>query len=121
MMRTARSGRSDGFLTTLLIMLGLLAGMARGQRSVDPIDRPQFLQVELVEGVPPGFGVNYYKMPDANVAIRLLKATWHSGWGLRAGVSAFDYGGTPRHRCDGLSVGAVYCSGALRVRNRVQP
>lgn len=67
-------------LAAALALLGLLAGMAQGYRAVAPIDQPQFLQVEPVE-----LGLGY------PTALRLLKATWHSGHGLRAGISALDY------------------------------
>lgn len=68
-------------------MLGLFAGMARGQRTVAPIDQPQFIQVEPVELVLPVLGVGRC---GGNGALRVLKATWHSGKGLRAGISGFD-------------------------------
>jgi hypothetical protein len=73
------------------VLLILFAGMALGQRIVAPIDRPQFLQVEGVEAVIPYLGASYYYRPQfGNMAIRVLKATWHSGKGFRAGISGFD-------------------------------
>ena len=73
---------------TLLVMLGLLAGMARGQRSVDPIDQPQFFQIEPIEAVVPGVSAFGW-----NMALRVLKATYHTGMGLRAGISGLDANG----------------------------
>jgi hypothetical protein len=83
MMRTAGTGRTRT-LAASLVLLGLFAGMAPCQRTVAPIDQRQYLQIEPVEL---GLGV-----PAAT--LRLLKVTWHSGHGLRAGISALDWNGT---------------------------
>jgi hypothetical protein len=69
----------------MLAAMLLLTGMASGQRSYVPIDQPQFLQVEPIEFVVPG--VSHYGW---TMALRLMKATWHSGSGFRAGISGWD-------------------------------
>ena len=90
-MRTARTGQSRGFLSTLLVSVGLFAGMAPAQRIVAPIDQSQCLQVEAFEAVIPYLGASCYYGPHlGNMAMRVLKATWHSGRGLRAGISGLD-------------------------------
>jgi len=86
-MRTAGTGR---VLSSLPVMMLLLAGMTQGQRSYVPIDQPQFLQVEPIEAVPL-LGVGYH---GSILAMRVLKATWHSGKGLRAGISGLDANGS---------------------------
>jgi hypothetical protein len=93
-MRAARTGQSHGILATLLVALCLFAGMAPCQRSVAPIDQQPYLQVEGIESVVPALGVCYYQEPyNWNLALRLLKATWHSGKGLRLGISGLDDNG----------------------------
>ena len=73
----------------LLASLGLLAGIAPCHRSVPPIDLPPYLQVELIEAAPLGAcgSASYY------FGLRVLKLTYHSGRGLRAGISMLDGGG----------------------------
>jgi hypothetical protein len=80
--------RRTGTLAAALALLGLLAGMAQGYRAVAPIDQPQFLQVEPIEV---GFsGMSYF---GVNMSFNVLKVTWHSGKGLRAGISGLDFNG----------------------------
>ena len=88
-MRTAGSTRSHGLVAASLVLLALLAGMASDYRSYVPIDQPQFLQVEPVELVPL-LGVSPL---GVDIAVRVLKATWHSGRGFRAGISGVDIAG----------------------------
>lgn len=100
MMRISGTGRTR-ILAALLVLLGLLAGTAPGQRSCVPIDQPQFLQVELLE-VAPGTGYytdyngqHYAGYADVYVGLRALRLTYHSGRGFRVGISAYDGGGIP--------------------------
>jgi hypothetical protein len=71
-------------------LLILLAGMASGHRAVAPIDQPQFIQIEPIEAVP--FGVIRMGL-GADLAVRVVKATWHSGKGFRIGISGLDVNG----------------------------
>jgi hypothetical protein len=83
-------------------MLGLLAGTAPGQRAIVPIDQPRFLQVELLEVAP--YGSGYYsdysgrhlaRYHHITIGVRVIKVTYHSGTGLRAGISLGDGCGIP--------------------------
>lgn len=83
-------------------MLGVLAGMAPGQRSVIPIDRPSYLQVEVLEA---GLGAclatddsarHVLSQGDGYFSLRALKVTYHFPFGLRAGISSGDAGGILR-------------------------
>jgi len=108
-MRTARSGH-----IILPIMLLLLAGMAPGQSIVAPIDQPSYLQVEVLEaGLGAALGCqsargSLYILPYPYVGARMLKLTYHSGHGLRAGISLFDGEGPPLLDALGLSAGGTY-------------
>lgn len=79
-------------LAALLVLLGLLAGVVSGQRSVVPIDQRRFLQIELLEATPLGV---YNSVPSSigngwYTGLRAAKFTYHSGRGFRAGISALD-------------------------------
>jgi hypothetical protein len=82
MMRTAGTRRTKT-LAASLVLLGLFAGIAPCQRTVAPISQRQYLQIEPIE-----LGLGY------SAALRLLKVSWHSGHGLRVGISASDWNGT---------------------------
>ena len=114
MMRTAGTGRA-GTLAALLVLLGLLASIASGQRSYIPIDQPRFLQIELLEVAPIGTGyyTDYYgkhlaRFQDIYFGLRALKLTYHSGRGFRAGISASDGGGILNLDMDYLPSGGSY-------------
>ena len=88
-------------IATLLVMLGLFAGMAPCERAVVPIDQPQFIQVEAIEaGLGPSIQGSdpiqtYIGHTFAYPSLRVFKLTYHSPFGLRAGISALDYRGIP--------------------------
>jgi hypothetical protein len=76
--------------------------MAPGQSAIVPIDQPRFLQVELLEVAP--YGSGYYsdhsgrplaRYHDIYIGVRAVKVTYHSGAGLRAGISLIDGCGIP--------------------------
>jgi hypothetical protein len=85
----------------LLVTLALLAGIASAQRSVIPIDQPSYLQVEVLEvGLGPCLSTDdsarHVLADDRGYwALRAVKLTYHSPFGLRAGISFGDVGGIP--------------------------